>query len=100
MNKSSADGFSSSSLPEIAKCDCDAGHCAVVALVQVRRHIEISAVGLLLLPNFLPIIGSLLHLAIDDPCVTSLHMTLDDTSELRQNPIQKFWFGKGKDKLN
>ena len=48
------------------------------------------------MPNLAPKFGSRLHSAIGEPCVSSSHMTHDDTAVLRRNPIQEFFSGKGK----
>ncbi len=91
LNIARADGSSLAALSDVSsKGDHDSGHSLVIALVQVGRHSKISAVGLPFLPNFLLIVGSCLHLAIDNPCITSLHMTFEDITKLRQNPVQEF----------
>ena len=101
-NAVSADGLSSSaaSLPQhSSKVESNFGHFLKTAAVQIWRHVVSLAMGLPIFPYLAPNLGSCLHSAIDNPCVSSLRVTFVTTADLRRKPVQIYLSGKGKNLL-
>ncbi len=76
----SADRFPSLALAEhAAEVEGDSGHFLKLTSVQIQRHSVRLAVGLPLGPYFCLSVESCLHLAIDNPCVSSSCITFMTT---------------------
>ena len=95
-NVTSSDRFPLLAFLQVAcKQCCNASNSSKVTAIQVRRHSDRFAVGHPLFPYLTPSVGSCLHSAIGDPCVSSSRITRKKTSEFRRKPVYKFCSGKG-----
>ena len=95
-NVTSSNGLSSLAFLKVA-CEhcCDVCNSSKVTAVQVRRHSDRFTVGHPFFPYLNLSVGSRLHSAIGDPCVSSSRITCKTASEFRRKPVHKFYSGKG-----